>query len=135
MRTRALAAPSVSLVILSILLIFFRTTPAQAQRLPATVTPEHYDLTFTVDLDHARFEGTETIRVQVNEPTPRVVLNAIDLTFKDVTIAAGGGRAQQATVSLDEQSQTAMLTVPQSLAKGTAEIRIQFSGILNDKLR
>ena len=63
------------------------------------------------------------------------MLNAIDLTFKDVTIAAGGGRAQQATVSLDEQKQTATLTVPEPLPKGPAEIRIQFGGVLNDKLR
>ena len=139
MRIRTLAAPSLDLLMFFILfiliLILSGATPALAQRLPATVTPEHYDLSFTVDLAHARFEGTETIRVQVNEPTPRIVLNAIDLAFKDVTIAAGGGGAQQATVSLDEQAQTATLTVPQSLAKGPAEIRIHYSGILNDKLR
>jgi aminopeptidase N len=123
------------ILFLFILSILSRATPALAERLPATVTPAHYDLAFTVDLARARFEGTETIRVQVNEPTPRVVLNAIDLAFRDVTIAAGGGRAQRATVSLDEQGQTATLTVPQPLAKGPAEIRIQYSGILNDKLR
>jgi aminopeptidase N len=120
---------------LFVLSILSRATPVLTERLPATVTPAHYDLSFTVDLAHARFEGTETIRVQVNEPTPRVVLNAIDLAFRDVTIAAGGGRAQQATVSLDEQGQTATLTVPRSLGKGPAEIRIQYSGVLNDKLR
>ena len=96
MRTRALAVSSRRLLMPCILLILILmlsgATPARAQRLPATVTPEHYDLAFTVDLPHARFEGTETIRVQLNEPTPRVVLNAIDLVFKDVTIAAGGGR-------------------------------------------
>jgi len=135
MRTRTLATPFVDVLMLIVLLVLSGATPALAQRLPATATPEHYDLAFTVDLHHARFEGTETIRIQVNEPTPRVVLNAIGLTFKDVTMAAGGGRAQQAAVSLDEQGQTATLTVPHPLAKGPAEIRIQYSGILNDKLR
>src|SRR4051812_5555023 len=133
MRTSTLAPRSLPLWFL--LVIVCGATPALAQRLPATATPEHYDLAFTVDLGHARFEGTETIRVQLNEMTPRIVLNAIDLTLTDVTIVAGGGRAQQATVSLDEQNQTATLTVPQSLPKGPAEIRLQFSGILNDKLR
>ena len=112
MRTRTLATPFVDVLMLIVLLVLSGATPALAQRLPATATPEHYDLAFTVDLHHARFEGTETIRIQVNEPTPRVVLNAIGLTFKDVTMAAGGGRAQQAAVSLDEQGQTATLTVP-----------------------
>ena len=43
--------------------------PASAQRLPTIVRPLHYDLAFVVDLAHERFDGTETIRVQVAEPT------------------------------------------------------------------
>ena len=34
-------------------------SPANAQRLPTTVVPEHYDLAFDVDLATARFEGVE----------------------------------------------------------------------------
>src|SRR5258707_537588 len=66
---------------------------AQAQRLPATVRPHHYDLAFAVDLARERFDGTETIQVQVEEPTSRIVLNALDITFRDVTI--GDGAAAQ----------------------------------------
>ena len=108
--------------------------PASAQRLPTIVTPDHYDLAFVVDLTHERFEGTETIRVQVAEPTPRVVLNAVDLQFREVTIGAGAA-AQDATVTLDEANQTATLTVPKPLAKGATEIHARFSGILNSQLR
>jgi len=54
------------------------------------VTPDHYDLAFVVDLGHERFEGTETIRVQVAEPTTRVVLHALDIQFREATIGAGG---------------------------------------------
>src|SRR5262245_10396420 len=60
-------------------------TPASAQRLPKTVVPDHYDLSFTVDLEHARFEGTETIRVQVAEATRTIVLNAVDIEFHEAT--------------------------------------------------
>jgi len=122
-------------LVLSTLFLLSGTTPALAQRLPTTVIPEHYDLSFTVDLAHARFEGTETIRVQVGEPTTRVVLNAVDLEFHGVTIAAGAGPTEQASVSLNEQEQTATLTVPRPLAKGPAEIRIDYTGVLNEKLR
>ena len=38
---------------------------AEAQRLPSTVTPSHYDLTFDIDLAGARFGGDETIEVMV----------------------------------------------------------------------
>jgi aminopeptidase N len=108
--------------------------PASAQRLPTIVTPSHYDLAFVVDLTHERFEGTETIRVQVAEPTPNVVLNAAEIQFREVTIGTGAA-AQDATVTLDEANQTATLTVPKPLAKGATEIHARFSGILNSQLR
>ena len=108
--------------------------PASAQRLPTIVTPSHYDLKFVVDLTRERFDGTETIRLQVAEPTSKVVLNAFEITFHEVTIGTGAA-AQTATVTLDQPSQTATLTVPKPLAKGPTEIHAKFSGILNTQLR
>ncbi len=112
----------------------FLAVPASAQRLPATVSPEHYDLKFSVDLNQARFEGTETIRVQIHEATPRIVFNAADLTFHEVTIGSGAD-AQTAAVSLNAADQTATLTVPKPLAVGETDVHASFTGILNDKLR
>ena len=108
--------------------------PASAQRLPTIVTPSHYDLKFVVDLARERFEGTETIRAQVAEPTSRVVLNAFEIAFHEVTIGAGAA-AQKATVTLDEAAQTATFTVPKPLPKGPTEIHATFSGVLNTQLR
>ena len=108
--------------------------PASAQRLPTTVTPSHYDLAFVVDLTRERFEGTETIKAQVNAPTTRVVLHAFELQLRDVTIGAGAA-AQPATVSLDEPSQTATLTVAKPLPAGAVEIHTKFTGVLNTQLR
>ena len=109
-------------------------SPAAAQRLPITVLPTHYDLAFVVDLAHERFDGTETIQVEVAEPTTRVVLHAVDLAFRDVTIGAGAS-AQTATVALDETAQTATFTVPRMLATGPSAIHIRYSGALNTSLR
>ncbi len=72
--------------------------------------------------------------MQVDEPTSAVVLHAFEIQFREVTIGAGAA-AQTATVSLDEASQTATLTVPKPLAKGATEIHVRFSGILNTQLR
>jgi aminopeptidase N len=108
--------------------------PASAQRLPTTVVPSHYDLAFVVDLAHERFDGTETIHVDVKEPTATVVLNAMEIDFREVTIGTGEG-AQVATVALDDKAQTATLTVPKPLPKGASEIHARFSGTLNTKLR
>src|SRR5580692_4347998 len=102
-----------------LLLATLVTAPASAQRLPATVVPDHYDLTFKVDLPNERFIGLETIQVRVDRPTSRVVLNALDLRFDDVTIDAAA-TSQQAAVSIDQHDETATLTLAQPLLPGTA---------------
>jgi aminopeptidase N len=107
---------------------------ARAERLPTTVTPSHYDLSFIVDLQRARFEGSETIRVDVAEPTRTIVLNAAEIAFREVTIGTGASR-QKAEVSLSEPLQRATLTVAKPVAKGPTEIHISYVGMLNDKLR
>src|SRR5581483_892787 len=107
---------------------------ASAQRLPSTVTPTHYDLTFTVDIPHARFDATTTIRVDVHEPTSRIVLNAAELTFRDVSMGSGPS-AQKATVTVDDQKQQATFTVARRLERGPTDLVIHYSGILNDQLR
>jgi aminopeptidase N len=109
-------------------------SPASAQRLPAGVAPDHYDLAFVVDLAHERFDGTETIRVDVAAPTTRIVLNAVDIDFRDVTVGSGAG-AQKATVTSDATNQTATLTMPQPIAAGRTDIHIRYAGTLNSQLR
>ncbi len=112
----------------------FGPARAFAERLPTTVTPEHYSLAFDVDLARARFEGAETIRVTLTEPGTRIVLHAVEITFHDVTITAGG-RSQKAKVALDRANQTAILTVSTPIPAGTADINIRYTGILNNELR
>src|ERR1043165_5751385 len=97
--------------------------PAAAQRLPADVHPERYDLAFTVDLPHAAFRGTETIRVRAAAPTPRIVLHALDLTFQEVTIGEGAA-AQKATVTVNADAQTATLTVPRPIGAGATNVHV-----------
>jgi len=116
------------------LAMVFAAQHAWAQRLPSDVTPSHYDLSFDVDLANARFAGTETIRVDLAQPTRTIVVNAAEITFREVTIESGT-TTQPAAVSLDDARQTATFTVPRQLPKGPAQIHISYGGILNDKLR
>jgi aminopeptidase N len=118
----------------ALLLATLVTTPALAQRLPGTVVPDHYDLTFKIDLANERFTGLETIRVRVTRPTSRVVLNALDLRLDDVTIDAAAA-SQEAGVSINQHDETATFTIAQPLPAGPAEIRIRYAGVLNAQLR
>jgi aminopeptidase N len=132
MRTRPfIYRTRLAIVLVGIVLL---ASPARADRLSGHVAPSHYTLSFSVDLAHARFEGVETIHVEIDQATRTVVLHAIEIAFHDVTITAGSA-TQKATVSLDEQQQTATFTVRKELAKGPADIHITYTGILNDKLR
>jgi aminopeptidase N len=105
-----------------------------AGRLPTTIVPDSYDLSFAIDLKGERFSGQETIHLKVSEAATRVDLHAVDLDVRDVTIVAGGA-TQQAKVSLNRAEETISLVVPRAIAPGTAEIHLRFSGTLNSKLR
>src|SRR5262245_26319382 len=120
--------------VLALLALMVTASAAVAQRLPAGVTPTHYTLWFAPDLERATFRGRETIEVTLQRPTTTLTLNAAEIDFGEVTIEAGG-RRQNARVTLDEKSEMATLTVPQTVPAGRASIQITYTGILNDKLR
>src|SRR5215471_16506782 len=56
----------------------FGATPGQ---LPKAVVPIHYALDITPDLDKLTFSGSESVDLEVSEPTERLVLNAVDITI------------------------------------------------------
>ena len=103
-------------------------------RLPLTVTPERYEIRLTPDLSAARFDGEEKIVVQVHEPVRQIRLNAAELVLKAVSIEPPAGKALQGDVTLDGENEQAALDFPETLTPGPWELRISFSGVLNDKL-
>jgi len=107
---------------------------ASAQRLPGDVTPSHYQITLTPDLKSATFEGEETIDVRVIKPTNRIVLNAAEIKFIDVTVTSGS-TTQDATVTTDEKAEMATLAVVNAVPAGPARLHIRFSGVLNAEMR
>src|SRR5688572_3142375 len=117
------------------LLILLTPHVAAAQRLPNTVIPLHYDITVAPDLAAAKFTGSVKIRVVLAAPAREITLNAAEITFGDVTLAARGTAAQKATVTVDEAREEATFTVRDPLAAGEAELEIRYTGILNDDLR
>ena len=107
---------------------------ATAQRLPEIARPDNYKLTFTPDLDNAKFEGDETIAIRVLKTTSTITLNAADIDFHDVTIVSGGAM-QKAKVTPLKEKEMVELTVEKPLLDGPATIHITYSGILNNEMR
>ena len=107
---------------------------AVAQRLPETARPENYKLTFTPDIEKARFDGEETISIQVLKATSEITLNAVDIDFHDVTISADG-TTQKAKVTPEKEKEMVVLGVEKPLAAGPATIHITYAGTLNSEMR
>jgi len=108
---------------------------AQAQRLPQTVRPEHYKLSLTPDLKAATFSGDESIEVTLTRPAGAITLNAAYITFKSVSATVAGAPSVSGAVTLDTEKEQATLTFPTELPTGKVTLAIQYTGILNDKLR
>jgi puromycin-sensitive aminopeptidase len=109
------------------------STPENPHRLPRTVVPHRYDLTLEPDLESATFSGSETVAVEVTEPTAEVVLNAVEIEI-DEAVAEVGDELLVASVALDEATERATLTFDRELPVGDATLRLRFRGVLNDKL-
>ncbi|MBI1847750.1 MAG: M1 family metallopeptidase [Candidatus Rokubacteria bacterium] len=104
-------------------------------RLPRSVVPVRYDLRLEPDLVSAAFRGEETVTVSVSEPTAEVVLNAAELSIVEAEARGGERRALTGRATLDSSAERCTLTFPEPLSPGTWQLRIVFTGTLNDKLR
>jgi len=108
---------------------------ADAYRLPRTVVPRRYELRLAPDLAAGRFTGEETIEVRVGEPVREVVLNAVQLEIREVSIRDGQGRTLAGTVALEEATERARIRFPETLAPGTWRLRLGFAGALSQRLQ
>jgi aminopeptidase N/puromycin-sensitive aminopeptidase len=105
----------------------------RAQRLPATVVPEHYAIHLAPDFATHTFRGDVSIDVRLTRETNAIILNAAEMTISEASVTSGG-TTQTANVSLDARHETLTLTLPRPIA-GSAKIAIQYSAALNDRLR
>jgi puromycin-sensitive aminopeptidase len=91
-------------------------------------------LDIDVDLEGAAFTGSVAARVDVSEDVREIVLNAAELDLTGAWVETADGRRLDAEVRLDEETERAHLTPPETLKAGPATVRMRFGGVLNDKL-
>ncbi len=107
---------------------------ADAVVLPANVKPRRYRMTLQPDLETFTFKGQQTVDIDIVDPTARIVLNAAELEIDDVTLRRNGGSINASSISLDADTETAILDFGRVLSQGTAQLEMKFTGTLNDRL-
>ena len=107
---------------------------ADAVVLPSNVKPSKYRMTLQPDLETFTFKGEQTIDIEIVEPTARIKLNAADLEISRVSLLRNGSATPAQSISLDADTETATLDFGRTLSPGPAQLDIQFTGILNDRL-
>ena len=93
-------------------------------RLPTGVTPLSYNITVEPDAAKLTFTGSETIAIQVTQPTKTITLNAADIAIAGVTLNG----TIPATVTTDAEAQTATFTFATPVAVGKHSLAITYSG-------
>ncbi|HUZ18363.1 MAG TPA: M1 family peptidase, partial [Spirochaetia bacterium] len=107
-----------------------------SHRLDRTVIPVRYELRIVPDLDAGRFEGSEEILIEVENPVPAIVLNSAELSIGACWIASpSGGQIAAASTEIDEPNERIHLELKGGLAPGSYLLHVDFAGTLNDKLR
>ncbi|XP_054905043.1 leucyl-cystinyl aminopeptidase isoform X2 [Poeciliopsis prolifica] len=84
-------------------------------RLPHSIRPLSYDLTFTPDLDSMTFTGKAAIEMSVLHNTKRIVLHAANLNITKATFKLGNGQARDVTVLEYKPRQQIAVKFPEEL--------------------
>ncbi len=113
------------------LLALIAAAPAGAaaftsERLPAGVTPIHYDLALVPDAAHLTFRGQVRIEMEVKAPTSAIVLDSDALTLDKALL----DDKDSGTVALDARLQRATFTFAHPVATGRHTLSIDYHGVI-----
>ena len=99
---------------------------APAGPLPAAPYPTHYALDLTLDPRDARFGGTVTLTLALEDAAHGVYLHGRDLNITQVRSRIGGANPQNGTWSMARESGVAWLGFGQRAAPGEITVEIEY---------
>ena len=111
-------------------------TKSNAVNLPTDVRPVEYRLKLEPDLSSFTFKGEESVDIEVLSPTSRIVLNCVEIDVQSCRLTRRGGVELAAIdTEYDATEETVAFSFGPEIEPGTAELHVEFTGELNDKLR
>jgi len=97
-------------------------------QLPRNVRPTHYTIAVVPNAQALTFTGNIKIALDVLQPTDKIVLNAVDMTFPKATLTGAKGKAMTAKVSTDKDAQTATFSFDKPLDAGSYVLELDYTG-------
>ena len=109
---------------------------SKALVLPTEVRPLKYTITLAPDLEKFTFEGSETIEIEISNPTYDITLNCIEIDVQSASLTLPDGTPLPSSgINYNEDEETATFSFGSQIPVGGAQLSIDFKGELNDKLR
>lgn len=104
---------------------------ADRQILPQNVTPSHYALQITTDLEGGTFNGTVDVDIHINQDRDSITVNALGINIHSATI----DNVKARRILFDEDEQTATFVWEKVwIAKQKKRLILIFDGALNEDL-
>ena len=110
-------------------------TESTPDALPQDVNPRGYALELEPNFENFTFEGSETVVLEIVQPTDRIVLNCMEIEIQSCFVTAAGSDQQARETVFDADAETVTFVFESALPVGPATMAIGFTGELNDKLR
>ncbi len=110
------------------------TTEAD-HRLPRTAVPSHYAVTLEPDLDSASFTGRVSIDLYLADEAFELVLNAAEIEVTHAELQGADFSHRVGAATHDEDAERVTIDFGEPLGAGAYQLRLDFTGSLNDQLR
>lgn len=102
--------------------------------LPWFIKPDRYKILLKPDLKKFTFWGQESIFLTLEKSVKQITLHAVEIEITAAEFVSAQNSAI-GKISYNDKAETAMITFPKNLPKGKGELKLTFSGFLNDKMR
>src|SRR6185503_8057800 len=107
----------------------------KAQRLFPQHQPERYTIELTPDLKTFTFSGKESIQLTLTKASKSMILHAVEIKVSKVSVTDSKKNSQTGKITYSKKDETVTFTFPKLISAGKITLDLEFTGILNDKMR
>ncbi len=100
-------------------------------RLPKNIVPLRYTLRVDPDIAKARFQGTESVTLDIRQPVRQIVLHSVGLEITEAALKSGG--IIPLKPKFDTVEETVTFALDAELPAGRYELLLHFAGQLTEQ--